>query len=64
MFNAGPARFPKLLVPGNRLAMPKLRSADRLMTHIVRLRKNRKANVEITSALVMIPTVYLLGMAS
>jgi hypothetical protein len=44
--------------------MPKLRSADRLMTHIVRLRKNRKANVEITSALVMIPTVYLLGTAS
>jgi hypothetical protein len=64
MFNAGPARFPKFLVPGNRLAMPKLRSADRLMTHIVRLRKDRKANVAIASALVMIPTVYLLGTAS
>ena len=31
--------------------------------HIVRFHRDRKANVAITFALVMIPTVYLLGMA-
>ena len=63
MLNGAPARCPQFLVPGIRLAMPTRRSANRLTMHLVRFHGDRKANVAITFALVMIPTVYLLGMA-
>jgi Flp pilus assembly protein TadG len=42
--------------------MPKLRFAD-LTACIFRLLKDRKANIAVTFALVMVPVIYLLGMA-
>jgi Flp pilus assembly protein TadG len=39
------------------------RSANRLTKRIVRLLRDRKANIAVTFALAMVPAVYLLGMA-
>jgi Flp pilus assembly protein TadG len=42
--------------------MPKLRFANFLTVRIFRLVRDRKANVAVIFALVMVPTIYLLGM--
>src|SRR6204780_4928245 len=42
--------------------MPKLRFANDLATRIFHLLRDRKANVAVIFALVMVPTIYLLGM--
>src|SRR5580692_2314442 len=42
--------------------MPKLRFADDLTTRVFRFLGDRKANVAVIFALVMVPTIYLLGM--
>jgi len=42
--------------------MPKLRFFDDLITRFFHLLQDRKANVAVIFALVMIPTIYLLGM--
>jgi Flp pilus assembly protein TadG len=42
--------------------MPKLRFADDLTTRVFRFLRDRKANVAVIFALVMVPTIYLLGM--
>jgi Flp pilus assembly protein TadG len=44
--------------------MPKLRSTDRPAMLIFRFLRNRKANVAVIFALMMVPTIYLLGMAT
>jgi Flp pilus assembly protein TadG len=43
--------------------MPKLRFANFLTARIFHLARDRKANVAVIFALVMVPTIYLLGMA-
>src|SRR3974377_1111095 len=47
------------LQPSTRIAMP----AGRITALISRFRRDTSANVAVISALVMIPTVFLLGMA-
>jgi Flp pilus assembly protein TadG len=42
--------------------MPKLRFVDDLTTRFFHLLQDRKANVAVIFALVMVPTIYLLGM--
>ena len=42
--------------------MPKLQFANGLKTRILHLLRDRKANVAVIFALVMVPTIYLLGM--
>src|ERR1700723_21995 len=42
--------------------MPKLRFANDLATRIFRFLGDRKANVAVIFALLMVPTIYLLGM--
>jgi Flp pilus assembly protein TadG len=42
--------------------MPKLRFANHLPARIVGLARDRKANVAVIFAVVMVPTIYLLGM--
>jgi Flp pilus assembly protein TadG len=43
--------------------MPKLRAANRLTRLISRFVLSREANVAVMTAIVMVPTIYLLGMA-
>ena len=42
--------------------MPKFRFADYLTARIFHLLRDRRANVAVIFALVMVPTIYLLGM--
>ena len=42
--------------------MPRLRFSNRLTVRIIHLLRDRNANVAVLFALVMIPTIYLLGM--
>ena len=42
--------------------MPKLRLSNRLTARIFHLWRDRKANVAVIFALIMVPTIYLLGM--
>jgi Flp pilus assembly protein TadG len=42
--------------------MPKLRFVDDLTARFFHLLQDRKANVAVIFALVMVPTIYLLGM--
>ena len=49
--------------PKDSFPMPKLRVANRLTRLISRFVLSREANVAVMTAIVMVPTIYLLGMA-